>query len=52
MYKEPKKINSQRINIPMKKWAHKLNREFSKEEIVNKYPKKCSNFPGYKSDAN
>jgi hypothetical protein len=28
----------------MKKWAHELNREFSKEviEIVNKYMKKCS----------
>jgi hypothetical protein len=28
----------------MKKWAHELNREFSKEEVkmVNKYMKKCS----------
>jgi hypothetical protein len=27
----------------MKKWAHELNREFSKEgeQIVNKYMKKC-----------
>jgi hypothetical protein len=27
----------------MKKWAHKLNKEFSKEEIqmVSKYMKKC-----------
>jgi hypothetical protein len=30
----------------MKKWAHELNREFSKEEvqIVSKYTKKCSIF--------
>jgi hypothetical protein len=33
IYRELKKLNSQRINIPMKKWAYKLNREFSKEEI-------------------
>jgi hypothetical protein len=28
----------------MKKWAHKLNREFSKEEVqmASKYIKKCS----------
>jgi hypothetical protein len=28
-----KKLNSQRINDPMKKWANKLNRAFSKEEV-------------------
>jgi hypothetical protein len=33
-----------RINTPMKKWAHELNREFSKEEVhmASKYMKKCS----------
>jgi hypothetical protein len=32
-----KKTQPQRINAPIKKWAHELNREFSKEEgqIVN-----------------
>jgi hypothetical protein len=30
----------------MKKWAHELNREVSKEEVqmASKYMKKCSNF--------
>jgi hypothetical protein len=39
-----KKLSPQRTNIPMKKWAHELNREFSKEEVqmVSKYTKKCS----------
>jgi hypothetical protein len=37
---------SQRINAPMKTWAHELNREFSKEEVemASKYMKKCSTF--------
>jgi hypothetical protein len=29
---ELKKLNPQRINIPMTKWAQELNRECSKEE--------------------
>jgi hypothetical protein len=28
IYRELKKLSPQRINTPMKKWAHKLNREF------------------------
>jgi hypothetical protein len=41
IYRELKKLNPQRINIPMKKWPHELNKEFSKEEvqIANKYMK-------------
>jgi hypothetical protein len=35
IYRELKKLSPQRINIPMKKWIHKLNREFSKEEKTN-----------------
>jgi hypothetical protein len=44
MYRALKKLNPQRINIPMKKWAHKLNREFSKEEVqmASKNIRKCS----------
>jgi hypothetical protein len=39
-----KKLNPKRIKIPMKNWAHELNREFSKEEVqmAHKYIKKCS----------
>jgi hypothetical protein len=33
IYKELKKLSPIRINILMKKWAHKLNREFSKKEV-------------------
>jgi hypothetical protein len=33
IYRELKKLSPQRVNIPMKKWAHELNREFSKEEV-------------------
>jgi hypothetical protein len=44
IYRELKKLSPQRINIPVKKWAHELSRKFSKEEIqmVSKYMKKCS----------
>jgi hypothetical protein len=37
-----RKFILQRINIPMKKWAHELNREFLKERGANKYKNKCS----------
>jgi hypothetical protein len=39
-----RKLSPQRINISVKKWAHELNREFSKEEeqMVSKYMKKYS----------
>jgi hypothetical protein len=44
IYRELKKLNPQKINIPMKKWIHELNRKLSKEEVQmkNKYMKKCS----------
>jgi hypothetical protein len=43
IYRELKKLSPQRITTPVKKWAHELNREFSKEEVqmASKYMKKC-----------
>jgi uncharacterized protein len=44
LYREHKKLSLQRINTPMKKWAHELNREFSKKEVhmASKYMNKYS----------
>jgi hypothetical protein len=44
MYRELKKLNSQKIIDPMKKWEKELNRGFSKEEVkmAIKHMKKCS----------
>jgi hypothetical protein len=43
IYREIKKLNSSKLNIPIKKRATELNRTFSKAKIQmsKKYMKKC-----------
>jgi hypothetical protein len=44
IYREPKKLNSPKINKPIKKWVTELNTTSSKEEVqvAKKHMKKCS----------
>jgi hypothetical protein len=52
IYMQFKKLNSPKINDPMKKWVNEQNRAFSKEEVqmAKKHMKKCS--PSHKGNAN
>jgi hypothetical protein len=54
IHKELKKLNSPKINDPIKTWATELNRTFSKEEIqmAKNHMKKVLTTPGHKGNAN
>jgi hypothetical protein len=54
IYRELKKLNSPKINEPIKKWATELNRTISKEEIqmTKKHMKKMLTVSSYKGNAN
>jgi hypothetical protein len=54
IYREFKKLNSQKISDQMKKWTDQVNRAFSKEEVqmTKKRVKKCSISLAYKRNAN
>jgi hypothetical protein len=51
---ELKKLNSLKINEPIKKWATELNRTFSKKEVqmAKKTNEKMFTIPGHKVNAN
>jgi hypothetical protein len=52
IYRELRKLNSQIINDPIKKWAARLNRTFSKEEIqmAKQHMKEMFTIPSHKGN--
>jgi hypothetical protein len=54
MYRKFKKLNSPKINEPIKKWVTELNRNCSKEEIqmAKKHMKKMLTISSHKGSAN
>jgi hypothetical protein len=53
-HRKLKKLNSPKINEPIKKWATELNRTFSKDEIqmAKKTHEKMLTISGHKGNAN
>jgi hypothetical protein len=53
-FRDLKKINTQKFNDPMKKWAKELSKTFSKEEInmAKKTHEEMFNIPGHKGNGN
>jgi hypothetical protein len=54
IYRELKKLNSPKINKPIKKWATELNRIFPKKEVqmAKKIHEKMLTIPGHEGNAN
>jgi hypothetical protein len=53
IYRKLKRLNSAKINDPMKKWSNELNRAFSKEEVqmVKKIYETIFTIPGHIGNA-
>jgi hypothetical protein len=54
MYRKLQKLNSPKINEPIKNWATELNKTFSKEgiQVTKKTHEKMFTISGHKGNAN